>query len=372
MTAFKLNLKGKNWIWWGAIALLSLLVLTLLAAPNTNKTSGSTYSRAPDGYGAWYNYMAEQEPPIFRWQRPTSELLTEEALETPKTLLRVHGGFQPWGIGWQESTWVEQGNRLVIVGTRAKVTEAQFRSTHPTDFGLVTVETGRRLQPQPGEEAVLSDDFGAIALRQPLGEGEVIYIVYPYFAANAYQNSPGNFAFLRELVNQSGYEIWIDEYLHGYKDEEVVVEEVGESWVDYLVRTPIVLVAIQLGVLLLVLFIAENQRFGKPQPLATPQPNNSKAYINALASVLHKAGSSEFVLNSVGKAEQLQIQRALGLGTIPLDPEEILDTWTQQTGRPPTELAQLLHQYQKHRKISDANLLAWIRTIQNVHQQLPS
>jgi hypothetical protein len=365
----RLKLSGKNWLWWGAIALVALLILTLLAAPNTTRTSGSTYSRAPDGYGAWYAYMAAQEPPIFRWQRPPGALLERDEDAPPMTLVRVYGGFQPWSLGWTEQNWVEQGNRLVIVGTRARVTEVPFQTMHQTDSGRVTVETRRRLQPQPEEEVVLEDTFGAIALRQPMGDGEVIYVVYPYLAANAYQDAPGNFAFLRNLVNRNGYEIWIDEFLHGYRDEEVIEEEIGESWVDYLLQTPILLVLVQLGVLLVILFIAENQRFGAPTPLTHPPTNNSKAYIHALASVLHKAGSSEFVLATVGREEQRQIQRALGLGNIPLEPQELLAAWQQQTGGSPAELAQVLKLAKSNRRIADTDLLAWIRKIRDLRDR---
>ncbi|MBD0344798.1 MAG: DUF4350 domain-containing protein, partial [Coleofasciculus sp. Co-bin14] len=39
------------WV-FGAIAIGAIILITLLAAPATNKlTSGSTYNRAPEGYG---------------------------------------------------------------------------------------------------------------------------------------------------------------------------------------------------------------------------------------------------------------------------------------------------------------------------------
>jgi hypothetical protein len=66
----------KAWKNWGivAIALGSLLLLTVIAAPQNPRLSGSTYSHAPSGYGAWYEFMEQQGVSMQRWEQPFSEL----------------------------------------------------------------------------------------------------------------------------------------------------------------------------------------------------------------------------------------------------------------------------------------------------------
>ena len=78
----------------------------------------------------------------------------------------------------------------------------------------------------------------------------------PYLAANAYANEPGNFAFLANLVQQAGGTIYVDEYIHGYKDSDVVVEEVAGSWINYLAETPLLIAAAQVLVVLLIALLA--------------------------------------------------------------------------------------------------------------------
>ncbi|NEO70518.1 DUF4350 domain-containing protein, partial [Moorena sp. SIO3H5] len=73
-----------------AIAIVVLMIITLVAAPANNKiNSGSTYSRAPYGYGAWYAYMAKRGTPVQRWQKPFEDLANQTDAQGSVTLLRV-------------------------------------------------------------------------------------------------------------------------------------------------------------------------------------------------------------------------------------------------------------------------------------------
>lgn len=355
--------------WWrrGAIALLALVGLTLFLAPNLNQGGGSTYSRAPDGYGAWYAYMQAQGTPLQRWQKPLDEL--KNSGDRPSTLVQVNSTPTWQGLDDVQETWVKQGNRLIVLGVQAAVTEAPFSTQHASQNGTVKIDTGRRLDPNSTDAIVLGDTFGAIGLRRTVGAGEWIVFQTPYLAANAYQAEPGNFRFLAQLVAQAGNSLWIDEYIHGYKDADVITAEVGQHWFTYLLSTPIRLVLIQLAVLLLLLIWA-GRRFGSPTPLIAATSNNSRAYIEALATILQKADSSKFVLETVGKAEQLRLQTALGLGNDLVEPSILLAAWTAQTGQPAATLEQCLRPYWQKRRLSSAALKNWIATLQQVHSAI--
>ncbi|MEP0818134.1 MULTISPECIES: hypothetical protein [Trichocoleus] len=77
------------------------------------------------------------------------------------------------------------------------------------------------------------------------------------------------------------------------------------------------------------------------------------------------------MIDTIRKEEQLQVQRALGLGNQLLDPETLLTAWTQQTGRPATELADMLQLRSRGQRVSDRDLLTWLEKIQTVRHHLP-
>lgn len=391
-------------LWLGAV--LVLIVITLVFAPRTSRLmQGSTYSRSPDGYGAWYAYMQERGTPIQRWQRPLDELLKPrqpgtdhpntvpirfptvedmavdeplaQAPPAPTTLVQVSSGLPLNLFNWD---WVAQGNVLVLLGVRGTVTAAPFSSTLESSAGGVRVETSRRsLQTRsftaPGTdewefEDLLRDAHGAVVWQETVGQGRVILATASHLAANAYQDAPGNFEFLAQLLTEIGNPIWVDEYSHGYKDEAAIAQENSENIFLYLAKTPLLLLAVQAGVMLLVLLWG-HRRLGPAIALETPTLDNSKAYIQAMAGVLQKANSSKFVVEMVGKAEQLNVQRSLGLGTDLLEPKVVAAAWHQQTGRPAAELAEILDLVDNHAQISERELLVWLAQVQTMRRHLP-
>jgi len=475
------------WI-FGAIAIGAIILITLVAAPASNKlNSGSTYNRAPDGYGAWYAFMSERGTPVQRWRKPFEDLANNKDAKPPITLLRVYSNLTRPRLSQslieqelteKERNWVESGNTLVILGVHQPVTEAPFSSTHKAGTLSVKIDTQRR--EKKIKEGLLGDRFGAIVWEETIGKGRVIFATTPHLAANAYQDFQGNYEFLAQLVSQSpvpgqqrtadnraianrptansqnsrwvdeyihGYKdseliikreyannrstakrsagnsqsggsgqqgttgdrstanrsagnsqsggsgqqgtsdnrstanrptdnsqnpVWVDEYIHGHKDSEVIKREQREDIFSYLAKTPLFPAFVQGFILLLVAIWALNRRFGKPLTLSAPVVDNSEAYIQALGGVLQKANSSEFILEVVGKEEQLQLQKALGLGQVLLDHQSLVEAWVLQTGRPATELEQLLQVQSRKRRMSETDLLTWLGNWEQIRRHLPS
>jgi hypothetical protein len=217
--------------------------------------------------------------------------------------------------------------------------------------------------------ALLRDNFGAIVWEETVGTGKIIHASTPFLAANAYQDIPGNFEYLAKLVSEPGKPIWVDEYLHGYKDTAQIRAETSGGLVGYLAKTPLALLAVQTIVFLAVLLWGHNQRLGKAIALPKSTVDNSTDYIEAMSAVLHKAKCHEFVLDTLRKAEHLEIQKALGLGSDPLPLHSVLERWVQETGQPATELEAVL-QSPQHR-LREADLRTWIDKLQSVHKTLP-
>ena len=398
-----MNLSNRRFWLLGAIGITAIIILTLVFAPANNKlNSGSTYNRAPDGYGAWYAFMSKRGTKVQRWQKPVEDFAKNPDAKTSSTLLRVYSSSIAEEVTDTEKMWVQQGNILVILGVSAPVTAAPFSSLLPASAGKIKIDTGRRVFRD--KKPILGDKFGGIVWTKTVGKGTVYFASAPHLAANAYQDFPGNYEFLARLVTQSeggGKEIegteqalavnfiqnpinqsqktskiinkvWVDEYIHGYKDPEIIKREFKDNLFTYLAKTPLFPVLIQGTIILVVAIFAGWNRFGQPVTLSAPQVDNSEAYIQALASVLEKANSTDFAVELIGKAEQLQLQKALLLRQASLESESLIDAWVEQTGRKATELADLVRSPSRKQRISDRDLLAWLGKWQQIRQHLQS
>jgi hypothetical protein len=380
------SLPKNRWVWVGLLV-SSLLLISLFLVQSPEQVQGSTYSRAPSGYGAWYAYM-ESQTPVQRWQRPLKDLESPNSLPpvqqvsltppsplaspsppiTPITLIRINAP----NLGVSED-WIRRGNVLVLVGRKAPVTDAPFRQVIASPQGAVQIATSRRFPSRSNQllaGARLEDSFGAVVQEQALGQGRVIAAVTPHLAANAYQDAPGNFKFLAGLVTEPDYPIYIDEYLHGYRDQTEQTQTTPQTWLSYFAQTPFLLLAVQAAVLVLALVWGQGQRLGPVQPLPESRPDNSAAYIQALAGVLQKAGCEDFVVQTIGKAEQLRLQRELGLGTTLLEPQVVIDAWVKQTGRSAAELAFLVSPTRSPQGTGAAqfDLRRWLAQVQALYR----
>jgi hypothetical protein len=362
---------SNRYIRMGLVALTLLFLVVLMLAPATGqRTSGSTYNRAPEGYLGWYRYMAAQGTPIQRWRRPVSELL-EQSSDAPQTLLRIYPGiadtYLPGNEDWL-GDWLEAGNTCIVLGIRTTVTEAPFTTRQASPLGEVVVKTRRRREmAMNSDRNLLGDAYGAIVWEQSGDyEGHFYAANTPHLAANAYLNEPGNYAFLADLVTQAGGTIWVDEYLHGFVDADGVVEAAARSWSEYLSQTPIKVALVQILILLGILLLSQNRRLGNLVAIKPPKVDNSQAFIEALAAVLHKAKSTSFLVDMITKAERSHLQRALGFHESGVKDAALRDAWVQQTGQSGESLAPLLQP--PAAKSTDPTLNAWLEKLKHLRQ----
>lgn len=387
------NFRQRKWLLIG-IAIAVIIALTLFAAPNSGgrkNLSGSTYGRNPDGYGAWYEYMSKKEIPLQRWRKPFSRLIKDDVQDvTYLQILSKSDYLLSLGkMPSAESDWVSQGNTLVIIGKYEPATAAPFESSIPyrkttLSNNKIKIATSRRFQQGKKDKtkSILKDRYGAIVWQEKMGKGEVIYCTTPYLAANAYQDYPDNYQFLADLVDDR-QAIWVDEYIHGYKektiarkqkknthddqDQETIAQEQQENILSYLAKTPWFFLFIQTTLIAILSAIAAFRAFGLPIKPKTAITDNSTAYIDALAGVLQKANSTDFVVSAIAKDEQRKLQKSLGLGQSLVDQETLLAAWKQQGGDT-KNLSQLLQVSKGNNKISDAQLITWIEKWQKINR----
>ena len=116
----------------------------------------------------------------------------------------------------------------------------------------------------------------------------------------------------------------------------------SENWLAYLVRTPWLVFTVQAIAIILLLLLGLNRRLGNRLTVQAPVLDNSQAYIKALAGVLHKANSHDFVVKTITQSERLRLQKALGLGDKPVSDDQLVTAWVQQTGGSAADLTALL------------------------------
>ena len=377
------NFRQRKWL-LGAIAIAIIILLTLVAAPGGEKNNnGSTYGHAPSGYGAWYEYMSQKQTPIKRWRQPFSQLIKDNSQDV--TFIRIATGINYQlsspRISKVERQWLNQGNTLIILGINQPATAAPFKSflayrDRALSASQIEIETTRRYRVNKSDNSLqsrlLSDRFGTVVWSEKVGKGKVIYCTTPYLAANAYQNSPDNYEFLAGLT-ESADKIYIDEYIHGYKNKETIAQEEQEKGeksgvLAYLAQTPWYLLFIQLLLIVCVAALAGFRRFGQPNQAKVTIADNSTAYIDALAGVLEKANTSDFVVDTIGKDEQRKLQTSLGLGKSLVDDDILIAACQQQKAESTAELKELLAVKNTNRKISDARLISWVEKWQKINR----
>ncbi|WP_404786039.1 DUF4350 domain-containing protein [Altericista sp. CCNU0014] len=356
---------------WALVALLCLSVIVTMAAP-PSYPKGSSYDRSLSGYAQWYEFMEARNYPVRRWRQSYSRLEGEG-----QTLVQVADVevFQNPNLESPEILkWVKQGNTLIVLSWSGNVSGAPFRSELPTPKGAVQIETTRRYgrRAKKFDTVLLKDGFGAAVGVDALEQGRVMRSVYPWLGSGIYANKGANFQVLADLAAQRKGTIWVDEWIHGYRDlvptPAVAKVKDRDLW-GYLTRRPIAVMAGQGLLLLLLLLWGQNQRFGALLKVAPPPRNSSEQYIQALADTLNTHGHTEYVLTLLGQSLRDRLRSRLGLlRAVPSveGDRAIAAEWATATGRPASELLELLKQSNAERsgaetRLKDSELLVWVQ-----------
>jgi Domain of unknown function (DUF4350) len=370
----------------GLLAIVAIVLITVISAMGgDSRLAGSSYSNAANGYSRWYQMMLDRGVKIHRWQKSFPKLAELPEYEQAVTLLQVQPQSEQLSITNQQQEWVINGNTLVILGVDAPAREIPFQTDLESPQGKIRIETTRRFKANinstkflkdADRETILQDRSGSVIAQFQLAKGKIIIATTPYIAANAYQDFQPNHELLAELVTRDRQQILVDEYIHGYTDRKPVIDPItgdvktddessdNNDTLSYLASTPLIVAFINLLLGILVLAWQQNRRFGKVVIPKTPTVENSEAYIQALGGVLRQANSSEFVLQNIGKAEQLSWQQKLGLGKERLvESQTLITAWEN-------DLRFVLQLTAAARRTSTAELIIWLTKTREIDRQL--
>jgi hypothetical protein len=377
----------------GLLAIVAIVLITVISAMGgDSRLAGSSYSIAANGYNHWYQMMLDRGVKIHRWQKSFPKLAQLPEYAQGVTLLQVQPQLEKLLITNQQQEWVSEGNTLVILGVEAPAAEIPFQTDLQSPQGRIRIETTRRFRANinsnkflkdADRDPILQDRSGSVITQFQLEKGKVIIATTPYIAANAYQDFQPNHDLLAELVTRDRQQILVDEYIHGYTDRKPAIDPItgdvktddensdNNDTLSYLASTPLIVVFINLLLGILVLAWQQNRRFGKVVIPKLPEVDNSEAYIQALGGVLRQANSSEFVLQNIGKAEQLSWQQKLGLGKERLvESQALITAWENQIKLPTDDLRFVLQLTAEARRTSPAELTIWLTKIREIDRQL--
>jgi Domain of unknown function (DUF4350) len=377
----------------GLLAIVAIVLITVISAMGgDSRLAGSSYSIAANGYSRWYQMMLDRGVKIHRWQKSFPKLAQLPEYAQGVTLLQVQPQLEKLLITNQQQEWVSEGNTLVILGVEAPAAEIPFQTDLQSPQGRIRIETTRRFRANinsnkflkdADRDPILQDRSGSVITQFQLEKGKVIIATTPYIAANAYQDFQPNHDLLAELVTRDRQQILVDEYIHGYTDRKPAIDPItgdvktddensdNNDTLSYLASTPLIVVFINLLLGILVLAWQQNRRFGKVVIPKLPEVDNSEAYIQALGGVLRQANSSEFVLQNIGKAEQLSWQQKLGLGKERLvESQALITAWENQIKLPTDDLRFVLQLTAEARRTSPAELTIWLTKIREIDRQL--
>ncbi|WP_339161350.1 DUF4350 domain-containing protein [Siminovitchia sp. FSL H7-0308] len=279
---------SNNKLWfWGVIALLLLLVSTYLLDMKEPKKyrDYDSESPSPTGLKAWYTYLKDEKNVVQRWRHSPEHLNVDSPNQT---LIMVQPAFIPDGAEMDAyKQFMEAGNSIILWSMNP---QGMFGlSTEPIDGdgnGKVSdqnkkehgamISYRQRLIAAPDDQVLLNDEFGPIALKRQVGDGQLIVSLFPNWLENGQLMEEDHVSLVISLLNEAGGDkVLFDEYIHREKGS-------GEALILY--PQWFLLMMFQLGIMAILWLWYRGKRFG---PVLIPREESvrfSDESIRAIAA----------------------------------------------------------------------------------------
>ncbi len=330
-------------------ALLIIAALILLAAgaaaaaallweSGGRDRSFTSHGTLPGGSKAFYLLLEESGHPVQRWERPLT-MLTEEG---GGVLFIVEPRRRPLRPAEAEAVrdWVEQGNRLVLLGMEQsvlyeafglKLAATQFspeplrvkaNSPHVLleEVGSLELRAGATFTAESDGDILAGDRENSYILWKAAGEGEIIAITDAGMITNEALGRGDNLIF---LLNTAGafhepLAVFIDEYHHGFgREYPLYTPSAGPGFI-----TEHTWPAMQLALFTLLLLLTAGRRFAAPRPLPEPSTRALSHTVAAAAAIYRKAGARRAPFSYLHAGLKRRLIRKYRLSYDP-DPAEI-------------------------------------------------
>ncbi|MBU9722370.1 MULTISPECIES: DUF4350 domain-containing protein [Bacillaceae] len=224
-------MKGKlinRWTWIWVLILLLFILGNYISHSNQPQEYPAYVSQSPSQSGtkAIYTYLENEYGNVTRWENEPFLLQGESDL-----LLMVEPFFVP---PEQEMAsymdYINAGNTILLFSNNpvgmfdVKVEysglsqeEAELESIDGSQY-QATLYSDVRIQLEAEDEVLLQDEYGAIAVKRPLGDGSLIISNTPEWLMNDVILDYDHVPLILELLStglEDGGQIIFDEYIHG-------------------------------------------------------------------------------------------------------------------------------------------------------------
>jgi len=257
----------QNRVWLGiAIALVLFIGLGVWLSGEQPKqyTNYLSKSPSPTGVKALYTYTMEEKEEVDRWFGQPGKL---PKLEQSQALLMIGPYFR---FSEEEArryrNWMKEGNTILLMkqdpvgyfGTKVEYVESaeelETISGQNGETFNAQVPGNMRLRLLEGDEEILSDERGTVALKRSFGEGELIVSQGPDWLTNGSILEKEHTALSLYLLNQASASSFLfDEYVHGQENLPTYLTVYPKSLLVFL---------LQLAIFTLLLLWLKGKRFG--------------------------------------------------------------------------------------------------------------
>jgi hypothetical protein len=157
-----------------------------------------------------------------------------------------------------------------------------------------TTETEEETAPSmsPAPVVHLVDDQGALLVDWAYGSGRVAILTDPYIVSNGGIRLNDNLQLAVNLLTAGDGLIAFDEYHQGKGRSQ-------NSLAGYFAGTPVLLVAAQVGLLVLLILWTRGRRFGRPLPLAQVDRRSSLEFVASMAELQQRARAFDLAIENV-------------------------------------------------------------------------
>lgn len=275
-------------LWYWGVAVLVLLLASTYFLDKKQPQQYREYvseSPSPTGLKALYTYLKDEKKNVQRWRHSPKHL---NADATKQTLVMAEPTSMPDGAEMDAyMQFMDAGNTIILW---ARKPQGWFGlSTEPIDgegTGKVLDRNGdefdailaydERLISAPDDQVLLHDEYGPIALKRKVGDGQLIVSLFPNWLKNAELPEEDHVPLVISMLNEAGGDTFLfDEYIHGEK---------GTGAVLVLYPQWFLLIMFQLGIMAILWLWYKGKRFG---PVIIPREETvrfSDESIRALAA----------------------------------------------------------------------------------------
>ena len=327
----------------------------LEVAPNR-----STYHSGPTGARALYDFLNESGYKVVRWKETPQKLLTDSGTLV-KTFVVV-GQIQVAFSDAQTTAltkWIERGGRYVVIDRHPPVEPNKTPTSwtiqskplalpsldvNPADTKQMTAEvvavqsvqptvltqniqsvlpsrfaSRMTIEPPPkvhvqNDDATeddeyapspelstsyshapvvhIADDKGALLIDYSYGLGKVVILSDPYMVSNGGIRLNDNLQLALNLITAEDGLIAFDEYHQGKGVTQ-------NSLAAYFSGTPVLLIAAQIGLLVLLVLWTKGRRFGRPLPLPQVDRRSSLEFVASMAELQQRARAFDLAIENI-------------------------------------------------------------------------